>query len=66
MQIKVAMLKAEFDRSQALQTLLHRYTYALLTTFSLSASCTRFFHKVEQRFARWLLVYHDRVDLSAL
>lgn len=58
--MKALSLKEEFDRGGALQTLLHRYTYALLTMFSLSASCNRF-HKVEQRFARWLLVYHDRV-----
>ncbi|MBD0373753.1 MAG: Crp/Fnr family transcriptional regulator [Pyrinomonadaceae bacterium] len=57
--IKAVVLKEEFDRGEVLQTLLHRYTYALLTMFSLSASCNRF-HKVEQRFARWLLVYHDR------
>ena len=61
LRMKAVVLKAEFDRGGALQTLLHRYTYALLTTFSLSASCNRF-HKVEQRFARWLLVYHDRVN----
>jgi CRP-like cAMP-binding protein len=41
--------------------LLHRYTYALLTQMSLSIACNRF-HNVEKRFARWLLVIHDRVD----
>ena len=59
--IGAGALKSEFDRGGALQTILHRYTHALLATFSLSASCNRF-HRVEQRFARWLLVYHDRVQ----
>lgn len=58
--ISAAVLKEEFNRGGALQSLLHRYTYAMLTMFSLSASCNRF-HRVEQRFARWLLLYHDRM-----
>ena len=41
--------------------LLHLYTHALLTQMSLSIACNRF-HNVEKRFARWLLVIHDRVD----
>ncbi|MDQ3802412.1 MAG: Crp/Fnr family transcriptional regulator [Acidobacteriota bacterium] len=44
-----------------LHDLLHLYTYALLTQMSLSIACNRF-HNVEKRFARWLLVIHDRVD----
>jgi CRP-like cAMP-binding protein len=41
--------------------LLHLYIHALLTQMSLSIACNRF-HNVEKRFARWLLVIHDRVD----
>jgi CRP-like cAMP-binding protein len=40
---------------------LHLYTHARLTQMSLSIACNRF-HNVEKRFARWLLVIHDRVD----
>lgn len=47
--------------SGAFHDLLHLYTYAVLTQMSLSIACNRF-HNVEKRFARWLLVIHDRVD----
>ena len=49
------------DRNSRFHSLLHLYTYALMNQMSLSVACNRF-HNVEKRFARWLLVIHDRVD----
>jgi CRP-like cAMP-binding protein len=43
-----------------LNTLLLRYTQALLTHVSQSAACNRV-HPVEERCARWLLTTHDSV-----
>jgi CRP-like cAMP-binding protein len=53
--------KEAVGRDGPFHDLLHLYTYALLTQMSLSIACNRF-HNVEKRFARWLLVIHDRVD----
>ncbi|MCA1850180.1 MAG: Crp/Fnr family transcriptional regulator [Acidobacteria bacterium] len=53
--------KEEAKRDGPFHDLLHLYTHALLTQMSLSIACNRF-HNVEKRFARWLLVIHDRVD----
>ena len=47
--------------SPVLNTLLLRYTQALLTHVSQSAACNRV-HPVEERCARWLLSTHDNVD----
>lgn len=44
----------------SLQTILHRYTQALLTQIAQSSGCNRR-HNVRQRCARWLLLTHDRV-----
>jgi CRP-like cAMP-binding protein len=38
---------------------LRRYTYALLTQVEQSSACNRL-HPLEARFARWLLMKHDR------
>lgn len=51
-------LKAEFDRGEALQKLLLRYTQALLAQVSQTAACNRF-HPTEERLARWLLQSQD-------
>jgi CRP-like cAMP-binding protein len=45
----------------ALQTILQRYTQALITQIAQNVACNRL-HSVEQRCARWLLMTHDRVD----
>jgi CRP-like cAMP-binding protein len=52
--------RIEFDRNQALQDALYRYTYALMAQISQSAACNRF-HEAEPRLARWLLMTRDRV-----
>jgi CRP-like cAMP-binding protein len=44
-----------------LQNALLRYTHALMTQISQTVACnTR--HPVEGRLARWLLMYHDRLE----
>jgi CRP-like cAMP-binding protein len=52
---------AEFKRCETFQNLLLRYTQALITQISQTAICNRL-HPVEQRFCRWLLLSHDRVE----
>ncbi|MBP9906073.1 MAG: Crp/Fnr family transcriptional regulator [Rhodoferax sp.] len=53
-------LKAEFDRSGALQRLLLRYAQALMTQMAQTAVCNRH-HSVEQQLCRWLLLTLDRL-----
>lgn len=53
------LLKQEFARGGFLQSLLLRYTQALMTQMSQSAACNRH-HSVEQRLCRWLLLTLDR------
>jgi CRP-like cAMP-binding protein len=43
------------------QTVLMRYTQALMTQIAQGAACNRL-HSLEPRCARWLLMTHDRVD----
>jgi CRP-like cAMP-binding protein len=51
----------EFRRGGALQSLLLRYTHALMTQISQSAVCN-VRHGIDGRLARWLLMYHDRLE----
>ena len=59
------LLKQEFERAGALQTLLLRYTQALMTQMSQTAVCNRH-HSVEQQLCRWLLVTLDRIPSGEL
>jgi CRP-like cAMP-binding protein len=52
--------RVEFERNQALQQALYRYTYALMAQISQTAACNRF-HQTGNRLARWLLMTRDRV-----
>ena len=61
MRMEAIRLKAEFNRAGSLQSLLLRYTQALLTEVSQLAACNRA-HRVEERLARWLLTVSDRVQ----
>jgi CRP-like cAMP-binding protein len=63
--IPARTIQAEFARGGLLQHILLRYTQALITQISQTAVCNRL-HSVEQRFCRWLLLCHDRVDVSEI
>jgi CRP-like cAMP-binding protein len=59
------LLKQEFNRAGSMQSLLLRYTQALITQMSQTAACNRY-HSVEQRLSRWLLLTLDRVPSREL
>ena len=54
------MLKQEFNRGDAMQHLLLRYTQALLTQMAQTAVCNRH-HSLDQQLCRWLLLSLDRL-----
>ncbi len=56
-----AVFREEMDRGGAFQTLLTRYSHAVLGGVMQGAACNAV-HSVEQRLARWLLMAHDRMD----
>jgi CRP-like cAMP-binding protein len=58
-------LKCEFALGGAFQTMLLRFTQALMTQISQTAVCNRL-HTVEQQLCRWLLLSHDRLDSDTL
>ena len=63
--LKARMLKEEFYRGGALQSLLLRYTQALLTQMSQTAVCNRH-HSVVQQLCRWLLLSLDRLPSNEM
>ena len=63
--MKAKTLKAEFFRAGALQSLLLRYTQALLTQMSQTAVCNRH-HSVVQQLCRWLLLSLDRLPSNEM
>ncbi len=54
------VLKQEFNRGDAMQHLLLRYTQALLTQMAQTAVCNRH-HSLDQQLCRWLLLSLDRL-----
>lgn len=58
-------LKEEFNRAGLFQSLLLRYTQALMTQMAQTAACNRH-HSVEQQLCRWLLLTMDRLPGSEL
>ncbi|MEX0737783.1 MAG: Crp/Fnr family transcriptional regulator [Pseudohongiella sp.] len=63
--MEASALKKEFNRAGFMQSLLLRYTQALMTQMSQSAVCNRH-HSVEQRLCRWLLLTLDRCESNEL
>jgi CRP-like cAMP-binding protein len=59
------LLKQEFNRGGLMQSLLLRYTQALLTQMIQTAACNRH-HSVEQQLCRWLLLTLDRLPSGEL
>lgn len=65
MRMEAELLKAEFNRGGILQSRLLLYTQALLSQVSQTAACNRL-HNIEERFSRWLLTVHDRMQSDEL
>ena len=60
LRMEASAVHEEFKRGGRLQSMLLRYTHALMTQISQSAVCNAR-HGIEGRLARWLLMYHDRL-----
>jgi CRP-like cAMP-binding protein len=63
--LKSNVLVQEFNRADAMQQLLLRYTQALMTQIAQTAACNRY-HSVEQQLCRWLLLTLDRLPTNDL
>ncbi|MDT5293813.1 MAG: hypothetical protein QOJ76_693 [Acidobacteriota bacterium] len=61
LRLEAGRLREEFRRGGTLQSALLRYTHALMTQVSQSVVCNAR-HPVEGRLARWLCMYHDRLE----
>src|SRR5947209_14431970 len=61
--MKVKEFREVAEQNGRFHSLLHLYTYALMTQMALSVACNRF-HNVEKRLARWLLMMHDRAQVA--
>jgi CRP-like cAMP-binding protein len=59
------LLKREFNRGGLMQSLLLRYTQALIAQMIQTAACNRH-HSVEEQLCRWLLLTLDRVPAGEL
>ena len=60
-----ATLHDAWKRSAALQVLVAKHGDALFAHSAQSVACNAL-HSVEQRFCRWLLSCHDRIDLDTV
>lgn len=58
-------LKEEFERAGPTQSLLLRYTMALLTQMAQTSACSRH-HLLDQQLCRWLLLSLDRLYTNEL
>ncbi|MEH2163857.1 MAG: Crp/Fnr family transcriptional regulator [Nostoc sp.] len=61
MQIDADVIKAEFNRGGAIQTLLLCYVQAVYSELAQGVACNRL-HILEERLARWLLTVSDRLE----
>jgi CRP-like cAMP-binding protein len=57
--VEATSFTLELKRSEALQGILDRYLYVLMSQLAVSAACLRF-HLIGPRLARWLLMTQDR------
>ena len=61
MKIAASKLYPFFDQDAEVRSLFLNYTQALIAQISQTTACNRL-HKLEQRFARWLLEKQDRLE----
>lgn len=61
--IKAHVLAHQLQASPALKRVLDLYALVLIDQLTISTTCMRY-HTIEQRLARWLLMYQDRVGSS--
>ncbi|MDZ8086822.1 MAG: Crp/Fnr family transcriptional regulator [Nostoc sp. DedQUE12b] len=61
MQMDANILRSEFNRGTALQSLLLRYVQSMYTQIAQGSACNRL-HSLEKRLARWLLTVSDRLE----
>lgn len=59
LEVPIAVMREEIGRDTALRNLIFRYLAAYLMQVAQSALCNRL-HNVEQRLAKWILMFHDR------
>ncbi len=58
-------IRKEFNRNGAFHDSILRYFHAAMIQIAQTAVCNRV-HQIEQRLARWLLLYHDRAATDTL
>ncbi|MBN3939150.1 Crp/Fnr family transcriptional regulator [Nostoc sp. NMS9] len=63
MQMDADVLRAEFNRGGAIQTLLLCYVQAVYSELAQGVACNRL-HILEERLARWLMTVSERLELE--
>jgi CRP-like cAMP-binding protein len=63
MKISAALAREEFRRSGKFQLLLLRQLQLTVAQITQTAACNRL-HNLEERFSRWLLMVHDRINVD--
>jgi CRP-like cAMP-binding protein len=58
--LEASILQSEFARSEAMRSLLLRYTQSLIAQINQTAICNRH-HSIKQQLCRWLLMTLDRM-----
>jgi CRP-like cAMP-binding protein len=61
MRMRAVVFQREVTSGMVLYGLLHRYTQAMFNQTAQTAACNRL-HSIEERFCRWILMTHDRVE----
>ena len=59
------LCRTAFNGSAALRTVALRFAAGLMALSAQTAACNQL-HTVEQRFARWLLMAHDRINADVI
>jgi len=62
-QMSVRDFKHAAKSDQHFDTILRRYTHALLMQIARSGGCNSL-HSIEERYTRWLLMMHDRMNVD--